>query len=141
PVDSDGNYNAPPHFLDDLSSRYSIRVVSLSLQSNVTGILHDTRAYRDFAKATGAAFVVDGAQAVVHAPHAVGELNADFVAYSAHKLFGPTGIGALVADKSVLDACDVYQGGGGMINLVEHDKSTYLDAPGKYEAGTQAIGE
>ena len=141
PVDGEGNYNAPANFLSDIEAAYSVRIISLSLQSNVTGIIHDLTPWREAAAKTGAAFVLDAAQAVIHAPELIRSLAPDFVSYSAHKIFGPTGVGAVVAPKPVLDAADVYQGGGGMISLVEHERSTYLEAPAKFEAGTQAVGE
>jgi selenocysteine lyase/cysteine desulfurase len=133
PVDATGNYSAPADFLDTIASAHSIRVISLSMQSNVTGIIHDLVPYREWAKRHGAIFIVDAAQAVVHAAQKMKDLAADFVAFSGHKVFGPTGVGALVGPKAVLDRMAVYQGGGGMISLVEQDKSTYLDAPAKFE--------
>jgi cysteine desulfurase / selenocysteine lyase len=141
PVDADGNFKAGENFLKEIQSTWSLQIISLSLQSNVTGIVHDLAPYRQFAHDTGAAFVLDAAQAVIHAPETIRTLAPDFVSFSAHKIFGPTGVGAVVARKAVLDTADVYQGGGGMISLVEHEKSTYLDAPAKFEAGTQAVGE
>ncbi|MBX3723704.1 MAG: aminotransferase class V-fold PLP-dependent enzyme [Turneriella sp.] len=141
PVDGDGNFAPPENFLEDISASHTVRIISLSLQSNVTGIIHDLAPYRTFAAETGAVFIIDAAQAVIHAPETIKALNPDFVCYSAHKLFGATGVGVLVGRKPVLDNCDVYQGGGGMIALVEREKSTYLEAPAKFEAGTQAVGE
>lgn len=141
PVDPDGNYSVPVDFLDKIAAAHSIRIISLSLQSNVTGIIHDLQPCREWAKKHGAIFAIDAAQAVVHAVQKIKDLAADFVAFSGHKVFGPTGIGALVGPKDVLDNMVVYQGGGGMISLVEEEKSTYLDAPAKFEAGTQAVGE
>lgn len=141
PVDNEGNFKIPENFLSDIEAAYSLRVISLSLQSNVTGIIHDLAPWREAASRLGAAFVIDAAQAVIHAPETIKALKPDFVSYSAHKIFGPTGVGALVADKTLLDSLDVYQGGGGMISLVEREKSTYIEAPGKFEAGTQPVGE
>lgn len=141
PTDAQGILQVKNEFLNEIKATYSLRIVSLSLQSNVTGIIHDLTALRAFAKDAGSAFAIDAAQAIVHVPETIRALKPDFVAFSAHKLFGSTGVGALVAGKSVLDRADVYQGGGGMISLVEHDHSTYIDAPSKLEAGTQAVGE
>lgn len=141
PVDADGNFSAPADFLDNIAAAHSIRIISLSMQSNVTGIIHDLEPYRDWAKRHGAIFAIDAAQAVVHAVQKIKVIAADFVAFSGHKIFGPTGVGALVGPKDVFDNMTVYQGGGGMISLVEEEKSTYLDAPSKFEAGTQAVGE
>jgi cysteine desulfurase / selenocysteine lyase len=141
PVDDEGSYAPTPDFLAKISETHSIRIVSLSLQSNVTGIIHDLTPYREFAKSNGAAFVVDAAQAILHVPRQLASLDADFVAYSAHKIFGSTGIGCLVGPEQVFNDSDVYQGGGGMISRVDHDTSTYLTGPSKYEAGTQPIAE
>lgn len=141
PTDADGNLKFDGAFLDRIASTYSLQIVSLSLQSNVTGIIHDLSDIRAFARAQGAAFVIDAAQAIVHVPQQIKDLAADFVAFSGHKLFSSTGIGAVVGKKAVLDSCDIYQGGGGMISLVEHEHSTYIAAPAKFEAGTQPIGE
>jgi len=141
PVDSDGKFAAPDNFLEEIATAYSLRIISLGLESNVTGIIHDLIPYREWAAKHGAVFIVDAAQAVVHVPDRVRGLKPDFSVFSAHKLFGATGVGAVVGAKNVLDACTVYQGGGGMINTVHEDASTYLEAPTKFEAGTQAIGE
>jgi len=141
PANADGYLVPPADFLAQAASTYAIRIVSLSLQSNVTGIIHDLAPYREFAAKAGAVFIVDAAQAIVHVPEHIRSLAPDFSVFSAHKLFGTTGVGAVVGSKPVLDHTDVYQGGGGMITLVEPDRSGYLEAPGKYEAGTQAIGE
>ena len=141
PTDADGNLQCDRAFLEKIAATYSLQVISLSLQSNVTGIIHDLSEIRAFAHTHGAAFVIDAAQAIVHVPQLIKEIAADFVVFSGHKLFSSTGIGAVVGDRAVLDACDVYQGGGGMISLVEHERSTYIAAPAKFEAGTQPIGE
>lgn len=141
PTDADGNLKSDTAYLEQIASAYSIEIVSLSLQSNVTGIIHDLSDIRTFARAQGAAFALDAAQAVMHVPEVIKSLAPDFVVFSGHKLFGSTGIGAVVGKKQLFDSCDVYQGGGGMISLVEHEGSTYIEAPGKFEAGTQPIGE
>lgn len=141
PVDADGRYNCEQDFLRSVTETYALRIVALSLQSNVTGIVHDLTPFRELARQEGAAFVVDAAQAIVHVPEELRALSPDFAVFSGHKLFSSTGIGAVVGDKAVLDACDVYQGGGGMINSVEQEHSTYLDAPTRFEAGTLAVGE
>lgn len=140
-VDAEGRYKYEADFLRSLTETYALRVISLSLQSNVTGIVHDLTPFRELARTHGAAFVVDAAQAIVHVPQLVHSLAPDFAVFSGHKLFSSTGIGVVAGDKAVLDACDVYQGGGAMISLVEKDHSTYLDAPSRFEAGTLPIGE
>lgn len=140
-VDGEGRYKYEGDFLRSLTETYALRVIALSLQSNVTGIVHDLTPFRELARAQGAAFVIDAAQAIVHVPQLIHSLAPDFAVFSGHKLFSSTGIGAVVGDKAVLDACDVYQGGGAMISLVEKERSTYLDAPSRFEAGTLAVGE
>lgn len=124
-----------------LFDSYAIHIVSLSLQSNVTGIVHDLAAVRELATKHGSVFIVDAAQAAVHVPEKVRALKPDFTVFSGHKLFSATGVGAVIGRKAVFDACDVYQTGGGMIALVEHETSTYLEAPARFEAGTQPIAE
>lgn len=140
-ADADGRIGVSSAEAAALFDSYAIRIVSLSLQSNVTGIIHDLAAIRELAAKHGAVFIVDAAQAAVHVPQKVKALNADFVVFSAHKLFASTGLGAVIGRKPVFDACDTYQTGGGMIALVEHESSTYLEAPARFEAGTQPIAE
>jgi cysteine desulfurase/selenocysteine lyase len=141
PVDGEGRYKYEGEFLRSVTETYALRAISLSLQSNVTGIVHDLAPFRELARTAGSAFVIDAAQAIVHVPQLIHTLAPDFAVFSGHKLFSSTGIGAVVGDKAVLDACDVYQGGGAMISLVEKERSTYLDAPSRFEAGTLAVGE
>ena len=140
-ADADGCLQDDTEDVAKLFDSYAIHIVSLSLQSNVTGIVHDLVTIRELAAKHGSVFVVDAAQAAVHVPEKIRALQPDFTVFSGHKLFSSTGIGAVVGRKAVLDACDVYQTGGGMIALVEHETSTYLEAPARYEAGTQPIAE
>ena len=85
--------------------------------------------------------MLDGAQAVPHIKVDVQKLDCDFYAFSAHKMYGPTGIGALYGKKDLLNAMPPYQGGGDMIKQVTFEKTTYNDLPHKFEAGTPAISE
>jgi cysteine desulfurase/selenocysteine lyase len=85
--------------------------------------------------------MLDAAQSVAHMPLDVGELDVDFLAFGAHKMLGPTGIGALWARRELLDAMPPWQGGGEMIRRVGLQRSTYNDAPFKFEAGTPPIAE
>ena len=87
----------------------------------------------------GALTLVDGAQAVPHMKVDVQALDADFYAFSGHKVFGPTGIGVLYGKTKLLDAMPPYQGGGDMIRTVTFEKTTYNDLPYKFEAGTPDI--
>jgi cysteine desulfurase/selenocysteine lyase len=93
------------------------------------------------ARAVGAATLLDGCQAVVHQEVDVQALGCDFYVFSGHKLFGPTGIGALVGREEALAQLAPYQGGGEMIGSVAMDAITYADPPHRFEAGTPAILE
>ena len=88
------------------------------------------------AHARGIPVLVDGAQAVPHIAVDVQELDADFYAFSGHKMYGPTGIGVLYGKHALLDAMPPYQGGGDMISSVTFEKTTYNKLPHKFEAGT-----
>jgi cysteine desulfurase/selenocysteine lyase len=87
----------------------------------------------------GAKVLLDGAQAAVHMPIDVQDLDVDFYAITGHKLYGPTGIGALYAKEALLDAMPPFMGGGDMISTVTFEKSTWAPLPTKFEAGTPAI--
>src|SRR5699024_3000937 len=91
------------------------------------------------ARSVGARVLIDGAQAVAHQHVDVQALDCDFYAFSAHKLYGPTGIGALYARHDVLDAMSPWLGGGDMIHTVSFEKTTYAPVPQRFEAGTPNI--
>jgi cysteine desulfurase/selenocysteine lyase len=93
------------------------------------------------AHAHGAVVVIDGAQGVVHMPVDVQDLGVDFYAFGGHKVYGPSGIGVLYGKRDLLNAMPPYQGGGGMINTVSFDKTTWADIPDKFEAGTPPIAQ
>ena len=116
------------------------RIVALSQVSNALGTIVPVSAMAGMAKAVGATVVVDGAQGVPHLPVDVQSLGADFYAFSGHKLYGPTGVGALWGREALLDAMPPWQGGGSMIKRVDFESSTWNDLPYKFEAGTGAIG-
>ena len=126
------------HFASLLGPR--TRIVALSQVSNALGTIVPVSAMAAMAKASGAAVVVDGAQGVPHLPVDVQSLGADFYAFSGHKLYGPTGVGALWGREALLDAMPPWQGGGQMIKRVDFESSTWNDLPYKFEAGTGAIG-
>ncbi len=115
------------------------KVVACAHISNALGTVNDVRAVADLAHAVGAVLVVDGAQGAPHGPVDVRALGADFYAISGHKMYGPTGIGALYGRKDLLDAMPPWQGGGDMIRSVTFEKTTYNDAPFRFEAGTPNI--
>jgi cysteine desulfurase/selenocysteine lyase len=115
------------------------KLVAFGHVSNVLGSVLDVRRAADLAHAVGAKLLVDGCQAVPRLPVNVAELGADFYAFSGHKLYGPTGIGALWARAEILDSMPPWQGGGSMIDKVTFEETTYLPAPTRFEAGTPHI--
>ena len=123
------------HLLDGAS------LLAVSAMSNVLGTINDIRPLADAAHVRGALVLVDACQYVPHAPTDVQAWDADFVAFSAHKMLGPSGIGALWGRESLLDAMPPFLGGGEMIRDVRLDGFTPNELPWKFEAGTQAIAE
>ena len=117
------------------------RLLAISAMSNVLGTINDIRPLADAAHAHGALVLVDACQYVPHVATDVQAWDADFVAFSSHKLCGPTGIGALWARYELLDAMPPFLGGGEMIREVRLDGFTTNDVPWKFEAGTPAIVE
>jgi len=117
------------------------KMVAFAHVSNVLGSQLDARRAADLAHAVGAKLLLDGCQAVPRLKVDVAALDCDFYAFSAHKLYGPTGIGALWARADILDAMPPYQGGGSMIDRVTFERTTYAPAPQRFEAGTPAIAE
>ncbi|MEZ5560798.1 MAG: SufS family cysteine desulfurase [Pseudomonadales bacterium] len=115
------------------------RLVAVGHVSNALGTINPLREIIDLAHAADALVLVDGAQAVAHLPVDVQTLGCDFYAFSGHKLFGPTGIGALYGREALLDALPPWQGGGEMIEHVSIERSTYNSLPYKFEAGTPNI--
>ncbi|MEE1669727.1 cysteine desulfurase [Streptomyces sp. NPDC002387] len=120
------------------------KVLALAHQSNVLGTINPVRALADRAHAFGALVVVDGAQSVPHRPVDVGELGADFLAFSGHKMLGPSGVGVLWGRRELLAALPPFLTGGSMIEIVEMDRTTFLPPPQRFEAGVpmtaQAVG-
>jgi cysteine desulfurase / selenocysteine lyase len=118
-----------------------VKLVACTVMSNVLGTIPPFRRIADAAHAAGALVVADGAQAVPHIPVDVGQLGCDFIVFSAHKMLGPTGIGALWGREELLDSMPPFLGGGGMIRDVRKDGFTPSELPGKFEAGTPPIAE
>jgi cysteine desulfurase/selenocysteine lyase len=116
------------------------RIIAVGHASNVTGAVADTGALRDAADSVGALLLLDGAQRAPHGPLDVGTLGCDLYAFSAHKMFGPTGAGALWVRKDLLAELPPFLGGGEMIRRVEIERSTYAPPPHRFEAGTPPIG-
>lgn len=117
------------------------KFVSVVHVSNALGTINPIKSIIDKAHAIGAKVLIDGAQASSHIDIDVQALDADFYALSAHKLFGPTGMGVLYGKKELLEAMPPYRGGGEMIKEVTFEKTTYADLPYKFEAGTPNIAD
>jgi cysteine desulfurase/selenocysteine lyase len=131
----------------DFESKFSskTKLASLSHVSNVSGVINDVKRIAKVAHENGALVFVDGAQSVPHMPVDVRDIDADFLAFSGHKMLGPTGIGALYGKKHLLEAMEPFQGGGEMIKEVafnqknEQSDIEWNDPPWKFEAGTPDI--
>jgi len=138
PIKKDGTLE-----LEELKKNISskTKLVSVSHQSNVFGTINPINDIIDEAKKISAITVIDGAQAVPHMKIDIKELDCDFYAFSGHKMLGPTGVGVLVARKSILEGMDPFMGGGEMINTVKMDESTWNEVPWKFEAGTPNIAQ
>ncbi|MBI4894683.1 MAG: SufS family cysteine desulfurase [Candidatus Aenigmarchaeota archaeon] len=125
--------------LGDLPMDKKTRLVSLTHVSNVLGTVNDVKKIAKEAHENGALFMMDGAQSVPHMKVDVGKIGCDFLAFSGHKMLGPTGIGALVVRKDVADDMDPLLFGSGMIREVTLKGTTFADAPMKFETGTPNI--
>lgn len=128
----------------DLSAYTSLlspqtRLVAVTHMSNVLGTVNPVREITRAAHAVGAKVLLDGAQSVPHLPVSVSELDCDFLAFSGHKMCGPTGIGVLYGRLEILEAMDPFLGGGEMISKVFDDHATWAGLPNKFEAGTPDI--
>ncbi|MDT0617371.1 cysteine desulfurase [Salinisphaera sp. P385] len=126
---------------DDFAAKLGerTRLVAISQVSNAFGTIHAVNELIGVAHQHDVPVLIDGAQATAHMPVDVQALDADFYAFSGHKLFGPTGIGVLYGRESLLDAMPPYQGGGDMIETVTLEGSTWNELPAKFEAGTPNI--
>ena len=138
PVDEDGSFN-PAAFNDMMSSR--TRIVSIPHVSNVLGTVFPVAEIAQIAHDANALMVVDGCQGAIHMPVDVQALGADFYVFSAHKLYGPNGVGILWGKTDILADMPPFFGGGDMIDRVTIEKSTYALPPQRFEAGTPAIAE
>ncbi|MBR3566107.1 MAG: cysteine desulfurase [Paludibacteraceae bacterium] len=112
------------------------KLVAVAHVSNVLGMVNPIETIISMAHKAGAKVLIDGAQSVAHTRVDVSQLDADFFAFSGHKIYGPTGIGILYGKENILNAMIPYQGGGEMIQHVEYQHTTYNELPYKFEAGT-----
>jgi len=117
------------------------KLVSMMHVSSVLGTINPIREIAQIAHAHGALMLADGAQSVPHLPVDVNELDCDFLAFSSHKMMGPTGVGVLWGRRAILDGMRPFLGGGEMIEYVERQTTTYNSLPWKYEAGTPNIAD
>lgn len=126
-------------FLNLLTER--TKLVSIVHASNALGTINPVKKIIEKAHEVGAKVLLDGAQSTSHLSIDVQDLDCDFLAFSAHKLYGPTGLGVLYGKRAVLESMPPYQGGGEMIKEVSFDGTTYNEIPFKFEAGTPNIGD
>ena len=138
PIDDEGLLQLDA--LDELLAR-GPKLVAVAHVSNVLGTVNPVAEIADRAHAAGAVIVVDGSQAAPHLPLDVHAIDADFYAWTAHKAYGPTGIGVLHGKRALLEAMPPFLGGGHMIAKVDRFESTYAEPPMRFEAGTSPIAE
>lgn len=117
------------------------RLVALGYVSNALGSISPIKEMIAYAHGRDVPVLIDGAQAAPHMPVDVQDLDCDFFAFSAHKMYGPTGIGVLYGKETLLDTMPPWQGGGDMIRTVRFEKTTYNELPYKFEAGTPNIAD
>ena len=116
-----------------------VKIVSTNHISNSLGTINPIKEMIKLAHDVGAIYMVDAAQSIAHEKVDVQDLDCDFVAFSSHKMFGPTGVGVLYGKEELLNKMPPYQGGGDMIDIVSFEKTTYNTLPHKFEAGTPHI--
>ena len=136
-LESDGNLSD-----EDIETKITERtkLVACTQVSNVLGLKNDVKKIAAKAHSVGAVCVVDGSQSVAHQKVDVQEIDADFFAFSGHKMLSPMGIGVLYGKYDLLDAMPPFLMGGDMIEYVEEQQTTYAELPAKFEAGTQNVG-
>ena len=138
PIDDAGNF-----LLEDFEKLLSpkTKLVAITHVSNVLGTIVPIKTIVQLARKVGAKVLIDGCQGIVHEGVDVQSLDADFYAFTGHKLYGPSGIGVLWGKIDILNSMPPYEGGGDMIETVTFEKSTFRDAPARFEAGTPPIIE
>ena len=127
--------------LDEVGEGGDVKVVATNLVSNALGTINPVEKLADWAHSQGAIMVVDAAQAAPHHPVDVQALRCDFLALSAHKMCGPTGVGALWGRRELLESMEPFNLGGHMISKVRFEETTWGEIPHKFEAGTSPIAE
>lgn len=137
PVLEDGSIDL--EVLDNLMTSKT-RLLAITHISNTLGTINPVKEIARMAHKKGVIVLIDGAQALSHAKVDVQDLDCDFYAFSAHKVYGPMGIGGLYGKEEILNAMPPYQGGGEMIQNVTFEKTTYNELPFKFEAGTPNVG-
>ena len=138
PVNDDGEL-----LIDEYQKLLSnkTKLVSFTQVSNALGTVTPAKQIIDLAHAQGAKVLLDGAQSVSHLKVDLQHLNPDWFVFSGHKVFGPTGIGALYGKEDLLNETQPWQGGGNMIKDVTFEHTEFHDAPGRFEAGTGNIAD
>jgi len=138
PIDDAGNF-----LVDEFKKLLGpkTKFVAITHISNVLGTIVPIKEVVKLAHEAGAHVLIDGAQGIVHGGVDVQDLDAEFYAFTGHKLYGPTGIGVLWGKLDLLNSMPPYQGGGDMIENVTFEKTTYREAPARFEAGTPPIVE
>jgi cysteine desulfurase/selenocysteine lyase len=136
PIDDDGRLKI--ELLDSLINEHT-RLITCAHVSNVLGTINPVKKIAETAHAHGIHIFVDGAQAAPHLKIDVQDMNVDFYAFSAHKMYGPNGVGVLYGKRELLEQMPPYQGGGEMISEVRFAGTTYNELPYKFEAGTPNI--
>jgi cysteine desulfurase/selenocysteine lyase len=140
-IPMDGSGELQLDALDEIAKQGNVRVVAVNLVSNSLGTVNPVEKLTAWAREQGAISVVDGAQAAPHRPIDVQALGCDFFAFSAHKLCGPSGIGALWGRAEILEKMAPFNLGGHMIRSVKMQETTWGQLPHKFEAGTMALAE
>jgi len=135
-IDSNGDLD-PQRVIDAVTEK--TRLISITQMSNVLGTVVDVKTICDFARERGIPVMVDGSQSSVHMPVNVKDIGCDFFAITGHKLYGPSGSGAIYVRKERMAEMQPFMGGGDMIREVSRDAVTYNDPPMKFEAGTPGI--
>ena len=139
-LDFDRNGNITEAALNRAFSK-NVKLVSMMLYSNVTGVRLNVEPALKKAREKGAMSIIDAAQAMLHEKIDVQKLDCDFLTFSAHKMFGPFGVGVLYGKTDIFNSLPPFQGGGSMISSLSWTKTVYQDAPFKFEAGTPSIAD